>query len=149
MVGPSCLLPFWFKYALQASPLAGKVAYMISHCFFFSFYVFSLGVSKRKQSGHEPHWPTHTLGIFQDYYEQHVFGSSPGVVFYLSLVGSSINCFMNLMAVLSQVLLARLGSRGAMFVAAVLCTSGLVLASLSSEVCRWYVSTLLMVVEGK
>ncbi|KAI8341066.1 major facilitator superfamily domain-containing protein [Chlamydoabsidia padenii] len=78
--------------------------------------------------------PILTIGVFQNYYEQHVFGTSASAVFRLSLVGATANCFINLMSLLAQVLLSRLGSKSVLFVAAVLCAAGLELASLSTEI---------------
>ncbi|CAO3597809.1 unnamed protein product [Absidia cylindrospora] len=75
-----------------------------------------------------------TLGVLQDYYEQHVFGSSSSVIFHLSLVGATSNCFMNLMSVFAQILLSKFGIKGVMLIAALLCTSGLELASQSTEI---------------
>jgi hypothetical protein len=74
------------------------------------------------------------IGVMQDYYEQHVFGTSAGVVLHLSLVGAITNCVMNLMSIFAQILLSRLGTKWVAVIAGLLCTLGLELASLSTEV---------------
>ncbi|KAI8096594.1 major facilitator superfamily domain-containing protein [Halteromyces radiatus] len=72
--------------------------------------------------------------VLQDHYEQHVFGANVHTAFYLSLVGALANCVMNLMSVFAQILLSKFGIKGVMLVACILCTSGLELASLSTEI---------------
>ncbi|KAI8069172.1 major facilitator superfamily domain-containing protein [Gongronella butleri] len=72
-------------------------------------------------------------GVMQDYYEQHNFGVNPNVALQLSLVGATANCMMNLMSVFSQILISLVGVKGGILVAAILCTAGLELASLSTE----------------
>ncbi|KAI8394334.1 major facilitator superfamily domain-containing protein [Radiomyces spectabilis] len=78
--------------------------------------------------------------VMQDYYEQHRFGTDPATVIYLSFVGSIANFVLNLLGIFVQILISYTGLRSGIFIAGILCTGGLELASLSTEIWHLYLT---------
>ncbi|KAI8348035.1 major facilitator superfamily domain-containing protein [Choanephora cucurbitarum] len=78
--------------------------------------------------------------VLQDYYEQHVFGKSGSSVVRLSLVGTFGNFALNAFSPVAQVLVSYFGTKTSVIIATFLSTSGLLLASQSSQVWHLIIS---------
>lgn len=71
----------------------------------------------------------------QNYFEQHEeFAGTSNLSFQLTFVATICNILINLLAPLGQFLLAIMQARTVLFIAIVLCSAGLLLASFSSQV---------------
>ncbi|KAI9361558.1 major facilitator superfamily domain-containing protein, partial [Pilaira anomala] len=81
------------------------------------------------------------LGVMQNYFEQHEeFAGTSNLSFQLTFVATICNILINLLAPLGQFLLAIMQARTVLFIAIVFCSSGLLLASFSSQVWHLYLT---------
>ncbi|KAI7868408.1 major facilitator superfamily domain-containing protein [Spinellus fusiger] len=85
-------------------------------------------------------------GVFQDYYEQHMFGRSPAITLQLTFVGTLGNILLNISSPFVQILLCYMGTRKTLVVGVMLASLGMILASFSSQI--WHLCLALGVLYG-
>ncbi|KAI9033682.1 major facilitator superfamily domain-containing protein, partial [Phycomyces nitens] len=73
-------------------------------------------------------------GVFQDYYEQNLFGHLPSTTLQLTFVGTLGNILLNILSPFVQILLSYMTTKKALALGVVLCVAGLELASFSTEI---------------
>ncbi|KAL0082408.1 major facilitator superfamily domain-containing protein [Phycomyces blakesleeanus] len=73
-------------------------------------------------------------GVFQDYYEQNLFGHSPAITLQLTFVGTLGNILLNILSPFVQILLSYMTTKKALALGVVLCVAGLELASFCTEI---------------
>ncbi|ORZ23610.1 major facilitator superfamily domain-containing protein, partial [Absidia repens] len=80
------------------------------------------------------------IGIMQDHLEQSQYGTGSEAVLQLSIVVSVADSLLNLLSIVAQILLSKFDLRTVMFMAGMLCTLGLELASLNTEIWHLIIS---------
>ncbi|CAO3591444.1 unnamed protein product [Absidia cylindrospora] len=76
----------------------------------------------------------------QDHLEQSQYGTGSKAVLQLSIVVSVADSLLNLLSIVAQILLSKFELRTVMFIAGMLCTLGLELASLNTEIWHLIIS---------